>query len=33
MLKTILARARQGYRTTPYPVADAGLPALFAAVR
>ena len=29
MLKTILARARQGYRTTPYPVADAGLPALF----
>jgi Ni,Fe-hydrogenase III small subunit/NAD-dependent dihydropyrimidine dehydrogenase PreA subunit len=29
MFKTLLARARQGYRTTPYPVPDPGLPALF----
>ncbi len=29
MFKTLLARARQGHRTTPYPVSDAGLPALF----
>jgi len=29
MLKTLLARARQGYRTAAYPVADPGLPALF----
>ncbi len=29
MLKTLLARARQGYRTAPYPVSDPGLPALF----
>ena len=29
MLKTLLARARQGYRTAPYPVADPGLPALY----
>ena len=29
MFKTLLARARQGYRTAPYPVPDPGLPALF----
>lgn len=29
MLKTLLARARQGYRTAAYPVADPGLPVLF----
>ena len=29
MFKTLLARARQGYRTAPYPVQDANLPALF----
>jgi Ni,Fe-hydrogenase III small subunit/NAD-dependent dihydropyrimidine dehydrogenase PreA subunit len=29
MLKTLLARARQGYRTAPYPVQDPHLPALF----
>ena len=29
MLKTLVARARQGYRTAAYPVADPGLPALF----
>ena len=29
MLKTLLARARQGYRTATYPVADPGLPPLF----
>jgi formate hydrogenlyase subunit 6/NADH:ubiquinone oxidoreductase subunit I len=29
MLKTLLVRARQGYRTANYPVADPGLPALF----
>src|SRR6516225_3063673 len=29
MLKTLLARARQGYRTAAYPVADPGLPTLF----
>jgi Ni,Fe-hydrogenase III small subunit/NAD-dependent dihydropyrimidine dehydrogenase PreA subunit len=29
MLKTLMARARQGFRTAPYPVADPGLPPLF----
>ena len=29
MLKTLMARAREGYRTAAYPVADPGLPALF----
>ena len=29
MLKTLLARARQGYRTAAYPVSDPGLPELF----
>ena len=29
MFKTLLARARQGYRTAAYPVQDPGLPALF----
>ena len=29
MFKTLLARARQGYRTFPYPAQDPNLPALF----
>jgi len=29
MLKTLMARARQGYRTVAYPVTDPGLPTLF----
>jgi len=29
MFKTLLARAREGYRTAAYPVPDPGLPALF----
>jgi Ni,Fe-hydrogenase III small subunit/NAD-dependent dihydropyrimidine dehydrogenase PreA subunit len=29
MFKTLLARARQGYRTTSYPAGEPGLPALF----
>ena len=29
MLKTLLTRARQGYRTAPYPVPDPGLPERF----
>jgi Ni,Fe-hydrogenase III small subunit/NAD-dependent dihydropyrimidine dehydrogenase PreA subunit len=29
MFKTLLARARQGYRSVPYPVQDPKLPALF----
>src|SRR5271163_3426208 len=29
MFKTLLARARQGYRTAPYPVQDPNLPRLF----
>jgi Ni,Fe-hydrogenase III small subunit/Pyruvate/2-oxoacid:ferredoxin oxidoreductase delta subunit len=29
MLKTLLARARQGYRSAAYPVTDPGLPPLF----
>jgi Ni,Fe-hydrogenase III small subunit/NAD-dependent dihydropyrimidine dehydrogenase PreA subunit len=29
MLKTLVARARQGYRTAAYPIADPGLPSLF----
>src|SRR6516225_3598569 len=29
MLKTLLARARQGYRTTAYPIAETSLPPLF----
>src|SRR5579863_8447746 len=29
MFKTLLARARQGYRTTSYPAQDPAFPALF----
>src|SRR5712692_443666 len=29
MFKALLARARQGYRTAPYPVPDPSLPELF----
>ncbi len=29
MFKTLLARARQGYRTAPYPASDPALPPLF----